>query len=167
MLLLALLRRPIRSYSLSSALDSLYNTGARASEAARVTVADLAPDIRSVRLDGKGRKIRTCPLWSRTAEVLRDLLGPRIDGPREAPIFLNVHGRPLTRYGIHGLVVRTAKKAAETVLSLRDKRVSPHTVRHATAVHLLRAGVDINTIARGWDTCPLRQRIATPRWIWR
>ena len=49
----------------------------------------------------------------------------------------------------HGLVVRIANKAAETVPSLRDKRVSPHTVRHATAVHLLRAGVDINTI-RAW-----------------
>ena len=93
-------------------------------------MADLAPDTLSVRLDGKGRKIRTCPLWSRTAEVLRALLGPRIDGPREAPIFLNVHGRPITRYGIHGLVVRIANKAAETVPSLRDKRVSPHTVRH-------------------------------------
>lgn len=127
----------------------LYNTGARASEAARVRVADLAPDTRSVRLDGKGRKVRTCPLWSRTAEVLRELLGPRIDGPREAPVFLNVHGRPITRYGVHGLVVRTANKAAETAPSLRDKRVSPHTVRHATAVHLLRAGVDINTI-RAW-----------------
>ena len=112
-------------------------------------MADLAPDTLSVRLDGKGRKIRTCPLWSRTAEVLRALLGPRIDGPREAPIFLNVHGRPITRYGIHGLVVRIANKAAETVPSLRDKHVSPHTVRHATAVHLLRAGVDINTI-RAW-----------------
>ena len=135
-----------RDYAL---LLFLYNTGARASEAARVSVADLAPDIRSVRLDGKGRKVRTCPLWSRTAEVLRELLGPRIDGPREAPVFLNVHGRPITRYGIHGLVVRTANKAAETVPSLRVKRVSPHTVRHATAVHLLRAGVDINTI-RAW-----------------
>ena len=107
----------------------------------RSTVADLAPDTLSVRLDGKGRKIRTCPLWSRTAEVLRALLGPRIDGPREAPIFLNVHGRPITRYGIHGLVVRIANKAAETVSSLRDKHVSPHTVRHATAVHLLRAAI--------------------------
>ena len=99
------------------------------------------------------RRHREGSAWPRsvplTAEVLRDLLGPRIDGPREAPIFLNVHGRPLTRYGIHGLVVRTAKKAAETVPSLRDKRVSLHTVRHATAVHLLRAGVDINTI-RAW-----------------
>ena len=141
--------RPIRPYSLSRAPDSLYNTGARASEAARFTVADLVPDNLSVRLDGKGRKIRTCPLWPRTVEVLRELLGPRIDGPREAPIFLNVHGRPITRYGIHDLVVRIANKAAETVPSLRDKRVSPHTVRHATAVHLLRAGVDINTI-RAW-----------------
>ena len=135
-----------RDYAL---LLFLYNTGARASEAARVAVADLALDTRSVRLDGKGRKVRTCPLWSRTAKVLRELLEPRFDGPREAPIFLNVHARPITRYGIHGLVVRTAKKAAETVPSLRDKCVSPHTVRHATAVHLLRAGVDINTI-RAW-----------------
>ncbi len=77
------------------------------------------------------------------------MLGPRIDGPRDVPVFLNVHGRPITRYGVHGLVVRTAKKAAETMPSLCDKRVSPHTVRHATAVHLLRAGADINTI-RAW-----------------
>ena len=127
----------------------LYNTGARASEAAGVAVADLAPDIRAVRLDGKGRKIRTCPLWFRTAKVLRELLGTRLDGPPEAPVFLNVHGRPITRYGIHGLVVRTAASAAESVPSMRRKRVSPHTLRHTTAVHLLRAGVDINTI-RAW-----------------
>ena len=127
----------------------LYNTGARASEAAGVAVADLANDIRSVRLDGKGRKVRTCPLWPRTATVLRELLGPRLDGPPQAPVFLNVHGRPITRYGVHGLVARTAKQAAECVPSLRDKRVSPHTLRHTTAVHLLRAGVDINTI-RAW-----------------
>ena len=135
-----------RDYAL---LLFLYNTGARASEAAGVTVGDLAFEFLSVRLDGKGRKIRTCPLWRHTADRLRELLGPRIDGPRDVPVFLNVHGRPITRYGVHGLVVRTAKKAAETMPSLRDKRVSPHTVRHATAVHLLRAGVDINTI-RAW-----------------
>ena len=127
----------------------LYNTGARASEAARVAVADLASDIRSVRLDGKGRKIRTCPLWPRTATVLRELLGPRIHGPGDAPVFLNVHGRPTTRFGIHGLVVRTARRAAGAAPSLRGKRVGPHTLRHTAAVHLLRAGVDINTI-RAW-----------------
>ena len=127
----------------------LYNTGARASEAAGVAVADLAADIRAVRLDGKGRKVRTCPLWPHTATVLRELLGPRLDGPPQAPEFLNVHGRPITRFGIHGLVVRTARRAAASVPSLRDKRVGPHTLRHTTAVHLLRAGVDINTI-RAW-----------------
>ena len=88
-------------------------------------------------------------LGTAKAPMSRPACHCRFDGPREAPIFLNVHGRPITRYGIHGLVVRIAKKAAETVPSLRDKRVSPHTVRHATAVHLLRAGVDINTI-RAW-----------------
>ena len=90
------------------------------------------------------------------AKVLRELLGPRFDGPREAPIFLNVHGRPITRYGIHGLVVRIAKKAAETVPSLRDKRVGPHTVRHATAVHLLAPVSTSTRSARGWDMCRLR-----------
>ena len=135
-----------RDYAL---LLFLYNTGARASEAAQVTVADLSLDTLSVRLNGKGRKIRICPLWRPTAMTLRELLGPRIDGAPDSPVFLNVHGRPITRYGIHGLVVRIANKAAVTVTSLRDKRVSPHTVRHATAVHLLRAGVDINTI-RAW-----------------
>jgi site-specific recombinase XerD len=128
----------------------LYNTGARATEAAQVTVADLnlgaSP---SVRFLGKGRKIRVCPLWSHTAKILRDLLDRRLDGPRESPAFLNVRSRPVTRYGVHALVARIVKKAAETVPSLRDKQISPHTIRHTAAVHLLRAGVDINTI-RAW-----------------
>lgn len=136
-----------RDYAL---LLFLYNTGARATEAAQLTVAHLALGTSpSARFDGKGRKIRTCPLWSRTAKVLRELLGARIDGPRESPVFLNVRGQPITRYGVHALVARAVHKAAEAVPSLRDKRVSPHTIRHTTAVHLLRAGVDINTI-RAW-----------------
>ncbi len=90
-----------------------------------------------------------CPLWSRTAEILRDLLGARLDGPSKSHVFLNVRGQPITRYGIHALVARTVKEISETVPSLRSKQVSPHTIRHTTAVHLLRAGVDINTI-RAW-----------------
>jgi len=128
----------------------LYNTGARASEAAATTIGDLVLGTAlSVRLLGKGRKTRLCPLWSHTADVLRELLGARVDGPKDAPVFLNVRGKPVTRYGVHSLVARTAKKAAETMSSLQTKRVSPHTIRHTTAVHLLRAGVDINTI-RAW-----------------
>lgn len=136
-----------RDYAL---LLFLYNTGARATEAAQVTVADLALGTSpSARFEGKGRKIRTCPLWSRTTEILRELLGARIDGPRESPVFLNVRGQPITRYGVHALVARAVDQAAKTMPSLRDKQVSPHTIRHTTAVHLLRAGVDINTI-RAW-----------------
>ena len=56
------------------------------------------------------------------------------------------YGQPLTRYGIHTLVKRHARRAALTAPTLRTKRVSPHTIRHATAMGLLRSGVDINTI---------------------
>ena len=58
-------------------------------------------------------------------------------------------GQPITRFGIHALVERCAAQAAKEVPSLATKRVSPHTIRHTTATHLLRAGVDINTI-RAW-----------------
>jgi len=136
-----------RDYAL---LLFLYNTGARASEAASTTIADLALDPpSSVRLLGKGRKTRLCPLWPHTAEVLHELLKARGAATPEAPVFVNVRGQPVTRYGIHALVTRTSQKASENTPSIKTKSVSPHTIRHTTAVHLLRAGVDINTI-RAW-----------------
>jgi site-specific recombinase XerD len=136
-----------RDYAL---LLFLYNTGARASEAAGLTIGALSVDTApSVRLLGKGHKSRTCPLWQHTAKTLVQLLGTRLQGPPDEAVFLNVRGEPVTRFGIHDLVARTLVKAAQTVPSLRQKRVSPHTLRHTTAVHLLRAGVDINTI-RAW-----------------
>jgi len=128
----------------------LYNTGARASETAQLTVGALSLGTTpSVRFFGKGRKMRQCPLWPHTASMLRELLGSNLDGPSETRVFRNVRSQPITRFGIHALVARTVAKAADKTPSLREKRVSPHTVRHATAVHLLRAGVDINTI-RAW-----------------
>jgi integrase/recombinase XerD len=69
--------------------------------------------------------------------------------PQDSPVFLNRYDAPVTRFGIHTLVERHAKQASERVPSLAKKRVSPHTIRHTTATHLLRAGVDINTI-RAW-----------------
>lgn len=142
-------RRPQgqRDYAL---LLFLYNTGARATETAELTVGAVALDAApSVRFLGKGRKTRTCPLWPHTTKILRQLLGVRLEGPRDEPVFRNVRGKPLTRFGIHDFLARTVLKTAETTPSLRTKRVSPHTLRHTTAVHLLRAGVDINTI-RAW-----------------
>jgi integrase/recombinase XerD len=64
-------------------------------------------------------------------------------------VFLNCCGQSLTRFGIHALVERYAAAVAASLPSLAGKRVSPHTIRHTTATHLLRAGVDINTI-RAW-----------------
>jgi site-specific recombinase XerD len=125
----------------------LYNTGARASEAINVAVADLQlAHSPSVKLVGKGNKSRYCPLWSITAQTLSDLIGNR---EATAHVFLNRSQRPLTRFGLHTLVERYAQKASAHLPSLATKRVSPHTIRHTTAVHLLRAGVDINTI-RAW-----------------
>ena len=127
----------------------LYNSGARASEAVGVTVADLdlpATHQASVRLMGKGSKVRRCPLWASTADALKTLIGER---PATAAVFVNRRGHPLTRYGVHDLVARYRASVARRVPSLQQKRVSPHTIRHTTATHLLRAGVDINTI-RAW-----------------
>jgi len=136
-----------RDYAL---LLFLYNTGARADETAHLTrgALDLGRPA-SVRIFGKGRKIRLCPLWDHTAQVLREFLGDRLAGPAETPVFLNVRGQPMTRFGIHAVVERTVARAATRMPSLNTKRISPHSVRHTTAVHLLRAGVDINTI-RAW-----------------
>lgn len=127
----------------------LYNSGARASEAATLTIGDLErrPDgSGSVRLLGKGGKTRHCPLWPATMRILATLTDGRT--PNEA-VFLNRRRRPMTRFAIHATVVRCAARAAVSQPSLAKKTASPHVIRHTTATHLLRAGVDINTI-RAW-----------------
>lgn len=125
----------------------LYNTGARADEAARLAISGLdLSSSPSVTIVGKGNKTRTCPLWKATAEILAPLVMGRSQSER---IFLNRCRLPITRFGVYALVKRVAKKAAAKMPSLGRKRVSPHVIRHTTAVHLLRAGVDINTI-RAW-----------------
>ena len=130
----------------------LYNTGARADEAAHVLVSELElgltpeRDLSAVLIRGKGSKLRRCPLWARTVNELRPLVDGR--GARER-VFLNRRGQPLTRFGIHALVERYAAKATASMPTMVGKRVSPHTIRHTTATHLLRAGVDLNTI-RAW-----------------
>jgi site-specific recombinase XerD len=130
----------------------LYNTGARADEAAHVRVCDLdlgvtpGRDPSSVLVHGKGNKRRRCPLWQPTVEAVLPLVAGR--GPSDH-VFRNRRGQPLTRFGVHALVERHAARAAADRPSLAAKRVSPHTIRHTTATHLLRAGVDINTI-RAW-----------------
>jgi integrase/recombinase XerD len=124
----------------------LYNSGARASEAAQLLIADLYLSASSVTILGKGGKKRQCPLWSATVRALSALIAGRFPADN---VFLNRCGCPLTRFGIHTLIERYVDKLQTTMPSLATKRVSPHTIRHTTATHLLRAGVDINTI-RAW-----------------
>jgi len=125
----------------------LYNSGARAEEAACLTIADLSLfESPSVKLFGKGRKERRCPLWAITIGALTPLVANREPGAR---VFLNRCGQPMTRFGIHTMVERHVSKTNALMPSLATKKISPHTIRHSTAMALLRAGVDINAI-RAW-----------------
>ena len=152
----ALLAAPDRNFAQGrrdyALLLFLYNTGARADEAAQLSVGDLrlahAPnkDHSSVQIHGKGGKLRFCPLWPHTVRELDALVGEK--APTEH-VFMNRCGRPITRFGIHTMVKRYAGKLSAKMPGLAAKRVSPHSIRHTSATHLLRAGVDINTI-RAW-----------------
>ncbi len=138
-----------RDYAL---LLFLYNTGARADEVAQLTICDLrlcGPQEKSqslVQLRGKGNKIRFCPLWASTTAVLKELIRGRNEQER---VFLGRSRRAMTRFGVHDIVTRYARLGRGNRAGLRHKRIGPHTIRHTTATHLLRAGVDINTI-RAW-----------------
>jgi len=130
----------------------MYNSGARADEAAKLCIDDLNlhsgadSTLSSVCLHGKGGKSRICPLWASTTAILRNLVAGRIG---KEPVFLSRRLQPLTRFGIHEIVKRYAQAAISRIPDMRKKRIGPHTIRHTTATHLLRAGVDINTI-RAW-----------------
>lgn len=130
----------------------LYNTGARADEAASLTINDLLiPTTKNkgfaiVTIKGKGGKMRRCPLWNKTTEELKILIQNR---EASAGLFLNRLGQPITRFGIYEMITRYAQIAESRMPSIKNKRISPHTIRHTTATHLLQAGVDINTI-RAW-----------------
>ena len=129
----------------------LYHTGARASEAAELKVGSLqltgGSQGRSlVKLLGKGGKTRFCPLLDGSARALADLVAGR---SADEAVFQNRLGSPITRSGIRQLVLRCASKAANRAPSLAAKKVSPHSLRHTAATHMLRSGVDLNTI-RAW-----------------
>lgn len=137
-----------RDYTL---LLFLYNTGARVQEVAdmRSTWLTLTPPFK-VELLGKGRKWRTCPLWESTVQHLKQLVEERRLKPGEdGYLFVNRHGHPLSRSGIANLIDRYTAKAAATVPGLQSQKITPHTFRHTTAMHLLQSGVEVNVI-RSW-----------------
>jgi len=127
----------------------LYNTGARVSEIVNLKITDLRlDDAPQVHLLGKGRKHRSCPLWPETAQALRAYLQQRVPRePGQEQVFLNTRGLPLTRFGVRYLVRKYAARAQSTCPSLTSKRVGPHTLRHTTAMHLLRSGNDVTMVS--------------------
>ena len=128
-------------------LMTIYNTGARVSEAIGMTVVDLQLEGgASIRIRGKGRKERTIPLWRRTVHKLRQWL-LRIDRRSDKPLFPGRSGAPMTRSAVAQRLRRALSTASSTCLSLTARHISPHTLRHSTAMHMLQAGVDLTVIA--------------------
>ena len=125
----------------------MYNTGARVSEITALCVGDLHLEASaSVHIQGKGRKQRSVPLWRQTVRVLRQWLKVT-DASPEQPVLPNAHGSKMTRAGVAQRLRRTFACAAKRDPSLHKRRVSPHIIRHTTAMHLLQSGVDLSVIA--------------------
>lgn len=131
----------------------LYNTGARADEAAHITIDDLdLGSSPSVKINGKGSKIRYCPLWTLTARTLSAHIPGR--APHEV-VFLNRRSQPITRFGINTLVKRNASKASHRVASLRKKKSVPipfDTPPQSTSSALVSI---LTQSVPGWGTCRL------------
>jgi integrase/recombinase XerD len=136
-----------RDYAL---LATMFNTGARVQEVIDLQARDLQlTRPYQLRLFGKGRKERYCPLWPQTAQVLRTFCEEqRIDLRSEARIFLNHRRAPLTRFGVRYILAKHVDRARSAVTTLARKRLHPHSMRHSTAVALLKSGVDLSTISQ-------------------
>jgi site-specific recombinase XerD len=127
----------------------LYNTGARIEEALGVCQSAIRFESPAcVRLFGKGRKERLCPLWPETAGLLRNLL-VRCPRPPDEPLFVNRYGAPLGASGVRYKLAAYVAAASRAMPSLKDKHVTPHRFRHSVAVQLVAAGTDVTTI-RSW-----------------
>jgi len=124
-----------------------YNTGARVSELIGLQVRHVLLDRQSaLHLHGKGRKERVIPLWTNTAATLRSWLDTIPTAP-ETPVFPNRNGTAMTRSGVRDRLDRAVATAEHACPSLAGRHISPHTLRHSTAVHLLESGADLAVIA--------------------
>lgn len=134
-----------RDYAL---ISFAWQTGVRVGEIIALRACDLQLDPPAhVRIWGKGRKERLVPLWTRTATTLRAWLQERNVDPRSpAPVFVNLRGQPLTRWGVRHILEKRARSACVSCATLTEKHVHPHLLRHTTAVHMLQAGADPSAI---------------------
>lgn len=149
--MMAVLGQPGESWSSQRdhlLLAMLYNTGARVSEMIGVRVVDVILDGGAcVHLHGKGRKLRSIPLWKSTVVEIRAWLrlNPVLRG--EAALLPNRDGQAMSRSNVTQRLSLAVTRATAEQPSLATKRVSPHTLRHTSAMHLLQSGVPFNVIA--------------------
>ena len=138
-----------RDYAMFSLM---FNTGARVQEILNLRVRDVRLESPfQVRLAGKGNKMRVCPIWPRTAQLLKDLIQKQHAGaesPADQPIFLNERGAAMTKFGVRYLLQKYVAAGTTMAPTLAGKRIHPHSLRHTTAIHLLKAGVDFATISQ-------------------
>jgi len=132
-------------------LRLLYNTGMRAQEVVSLNVNHVRfTRPYYVRIHGKGQKERTCPLWPETSQSVKRYLerrSVRLDDT--GPLFVNGEDSRLTRFGVRYIVAHRVAEAAKVCPSLLTRKVTPHTWRHTTAMHLLQSNVDLSMI-RSW-----------------
>ncbi|WP_416138799.1 tyrosine-type recombinase/integrase [Halomonas sp. HK25] len=129
-------------------LGLLYNTGARVSEIIGVRVADVVLDgAACVHLHGKGRKQRVVPLWRSTTKEIRAWLKRNPLLVASSALLPNRDGEAMTRNNVTKRLALAVKAATTTDAELAKRHISPHTIRHTTAMHLLQSGVDISVIA--------------------
>jgi integrase/recombinase XerD len=147
--ILAIANRADKRHRLLIAL--LYNTGGRVSEICDLCFEDIVfgpPP--SVYITGKGNKRRQVPIWPQTANLLSEELSSRgSEQSLKERVILNDKGNPMTRFGALYVVKAIAEKATEACPSIKYKQISPHVIRHTTAMHLLQSGVDLSVI-RMW-----------------
>jgi integrase/recombinase XerD len=128
-------------------LLTLYNSGARVSEITALEQSQFCFGAQSfLRFQGKGRKERAVPLWTKTARALQSWFR-ELSGRETNLAFVSARGRKLTRNGVDYILQQAVERAVNECPSLRDKKITPHVLRHTTATHLLQSGVDISVIA--------------------
>lgn len=127
----------------------LYNTGARVSEIVGVKVGDVVLEERAAcaHLHGKGRKQRSVPLWRSTVKAVRAWLRQNPQLKPASPLLPNRNGHAMTRANVALRLALAVHTATQAYPDLAKRHVSPHAIRHTTAMHLLQAGVDISVIA--------------------
>jgi integrase/recombinase XerC len=121
-------------------LETLYSCGIRVSELTGLNVGGVDLDGKTVRVLGKGGKERIVPLGSHAIQALEEYLSARNDPSPETPLFLNARGGRLTRRSVARIIDRYILHLATM------KKVSPHTLRHTFATHLLEGGADLRAI---------------------